>query len=86
MRNNHHHKRTILPSNTPITIISLPHEKFFIVTIPRRISITIRSCTINIPIESMPNVVSVSPLSERSLRTTIVEENENQIQIYIEVI
>jgi len=49
-------------------------------------SITIKSCTISIPILNLPDVDSSSSLSHKSFNTTIVLLNANPIARNIEVI
>lgn len=48
-------------------------------------SMTITSCTISIPMDSLPKVLSVSSWSDKSLRTTMVEEKANPTPTYAEV-
>lgn len=48
-------------------------------------SMTMTSCTIRIPMDSLPKVLSVSSWSDKSLSTTMVELNANPIPIYAEV-
>ena len=46
---------------------------------------TMTSCTIRIPMDSLPKVLSVSSWSDKSLRTTMVELNANPTPIYADV-
>ena len=73
------HKLTIKRIDDPWSI-------FLNVAIHKIRSMTIKSCTISIPILSLPDVDSRSSLSHKSFNTTMVLLNANPIAKNIDVI
>jgi hypothetical protein len=66
------HSQTIFARSSPMTGNALPPWRLVYVAIARNSSNTMISWTINVPIESLQKVLSVSSLSDKSLRTTMV--------------
>lgn len=64
----------IFPARSSAISCPLPVLSCWMVESAINMSITIKSCTIKIPIESLLDIVSVLFLSERSFRITIVLE------------
>lgn len=72
----------ILAKRIEPTTIPLHDCSCSIVDIATNNSITMRSCTMRIPIDNLPETDSVPPLSESSLSITMVLEKAKPIPIY----